>query len=247
MLPPVVAIVGHSGAGKTTFIESLLPELARRGYCVATIKHVPRHLELGGEGKDSQRHLAAGSRAVLLSAPDMVVVQRPVASEMPLPALVKMLGEDYDLVLAEGFKEADAAKIEVYRQGVGPPLAGLGRLVAVVSDKPLTTKARLFATGDVSGVADLLETGFILPNRERLNLYVNGAAVPLKAFPARIMTNVLLAMVESLEGVADLHRLEVSFSRPATADLKKDARLGYKMGMESLEQKDGLIGQEETA
>ena len=36
---PVISIVGKSNVGKTTLLEKLLPEIKRRGYRVATIKH----------------------------------------------------------------------------------------------------------------------------------------------------------------------------------------------------------------
>ncbi|MCJ7493551.1 MAG: molybdopterin-guanine dinucleotide biosynthesis protein B, partial [Deltaproteobacteria bacterium] len=36
---PIGSIVGKSDSGKTTLIEKLIPELARRGYKVATVKH----------------------------------------------------------------------------------------------------------------------------------------------------------------------------------------------------------------
>ena len=38
-MTPIVSIVGKSDSGKTTLIEKIVPELARRGYRVATIKH----------------------------------------------------------------------------------------------------------------------------------------------------------------------------------------------------------------
>ena len=46
MSPCVIAIVGHSGAGKTTLIERLLPVLLRSGLAVATIKHSHHQVEL---------------------------------------------------------------------------------------------------------------------------------------------------------------------------------------------------------
>jgi len=56
----------------------------------------------------------------------------------------------------------------------------------VVTDEPLDIKTRQFDTEDIKGVADLLEEGFIRPNRERLTIYANGAPVPLSEFPDRL-------------------------------------------------------------
>ncbi|RME48581.1 MAG: hypothetical protein D6791_02930, partial [Chloroflexi bacterium] len=36
---PIISIVGRSDSGKTTLLEKLIPELKRRGYRVATVKH----------------------------------------------------------------------------------------------------------------------------------------------------------------------------------------------------------------
>ena len=44
---PVVAISGFSESGKTTLIEKLIPELKRRGYRAASIKHSHHELALG--------------------------------------------------------------------------------------------------------------------------------------------------------------------------------------------------------
>jgi len=68
---PLVSIIGTSGSGKTTLIEKLLPELSRRGYKVATIKHA-EEIDLV-PGKDSDRHLKAGSNLTVVAAPEQVV------------------------------------------------------------------------------------------------------------------------------------------------------------------------------
>lgn len=207
MPPPVVSIVGLSKSGKTTFIEKLLPELRGRGYRVATIKHVSGDAQFDKPGKDSWRHLEAGSQAAVISAWDKAVLIKPLPPG--LAGLVRMLGDDYDIILTEGFKQEEAPKIEIHRRQVGPPLLNLRKLFAVVTDEPLKTKVRQFSLEDAAGVADLLEKGFIKPNKERLSLYVNGSLLSLRSFPRRIITGVLLAMVASLKGVGKIGRLEV--------------------------------------
>ena len=53
---PVVSIVGRKDAGKTTFIEGLIPVFVRKGYRVGTIKHDAHRFEIDREGKDSSRN-----------------------------------------------------------------------------------------------------------------------------------------------------------------------------------------------
>ncbi len=217
MPPPLISIVGQSRSGKTTFIEKLLPELKARGYRVATIKHVPGQAQFDKREMDSWRHLEAGSEATIISAGDETVLIKPSPSAA-LGDLVHLLGDDYDIILAEGFKKGEAPKIEVHRREIGPPLTGLRKLFAQVTDEPLEAKVRQFSLEDVKGVADLLEKGFIKPNKERLSVYVNGSLLSLRAFPRRIITSVLLAMVSSLKGVAKVRRLEVWLKKPFAED-----------------------------
>ena len=39
-MAPIVSIVGSSGSGKTTFPETLIPELSARGCRVGAVKHI---------------------------------------------------------------------------------------------------------------------------------------------------------------------------------------------------------------
>lgn len=50
---PVISVVGKSDAGKTTLLIKLLPELKRRGYRVATIKHDTHGFDIDRPGKDT--------------------------------------------------------------------------------------------------------------------------------------------------------------------------------------------------
>ncbi len=208
-MPPVVSVVGRSESGKTTLIEKLVPELKSRGYRVATIKHVPQRVEFDEPGKDSWRHIQAGSEATAVGSPDKIVLVKPVAQDAPLEEIARLLGEDCDIILTEGFKQGNAPKIEVHRRGAGSPLKGIRKLIAIVTDEPLETKARQFSFDDVDGLVDLLEKGFIKPQQERMSLYVNNAPVTLTMFPRQIINNVLLAMVSSLKGVGKIKSLQI--------------------------------------
>ena len=212
-MPSIVSIVGNSKSGKTTLIEKLIRELKARGYRVATIKHAPQGMTLDEPDKDSWRHIQAGSEATVISSQDRVVLIRPVASDVTLNEIAHLFGEDYDIILTEGFKQDNAPKIEAHRRETGPPLSDIKKLIAIATDEPLETKTRQFSLDDIKGLADLLEQGFIKPQSERLSLYVNNVPVPLSTFPKKLITNVLVAMTSSLKGVGEVKSLEVFLRR----------------------------------
>jgi molybdopterin-guanine dinucleotide biosynthesis protein B len=208
-MPPIVSIVGRSKSGKTTLIEKLIVELKSRGYHVATAKHTHRNMTLPESDKDSDRHLKAGSEASLIVDPHGLMMIRPLQKELNLAQIAQIFGEDYDLILTEGYKQDDAPKIEVHRKDNAPPLTDVKKLFAVVTDEPLDTKVRQFALDDVKPIADLLETGFIKPNRERFTLLVNDVPIVLNAFTGEIVENVVLAMANNLKGVGKIGTLKI--------------------------------------
>ncbi len=216
-MPPIISVIGKSKSGKTTLIERLVPELKSRGYRVATIKHIPQGVKFDEAGKDSWRHLQAGSELTAISSPEKIVIIKPVEQDSTLDDVAHLLGDDYDIILAEGFKQDNAPKIEVHRKDAGSPLKGIKKLMAIVTDEPLETKVRQLSLEDINGLVDLLEKGFIKPQAERISLYVNNSPVTLTVFPKQIITNVLLAMVSSLKGIEEIRNLDI-FLRKDSGD-----------------------------
>ncbi|MDR1935346.1 MAG: molybdopterin-guanine dinucleotide biosynthesis protein B [Candidatus Accumulibacter sp.] len=159
MSPPVFIFVGHSNAGKTTFVEKLIPELIRRGQRVATIKHAHHRLELDTEGKDSWRHKQAGAAmSMLVTSSALQLVADAGERAEPRELAGRFLGES-DLVLAEGFSQAPGPKIEVLRraQGKAPRCAIADGLIALITDCPeIYPELPHFDLEDAAGVAGFL-------------------------------------------------------------------------------------------
>jgi molybdopterin-guanine dinucleotide biosynthesis protein B len=212
-MPPVIAIVGKSESGKTTLIEKLVRELKSRGYRVATIKHAAQGMSFDAPDKDSWRHIQAGSEATAVSSPDRMVLIKPVTRDMSLDEIVRFFGEDYDIILAEGFKQDNAPKIEVYRKEVGPPIGDTKKLIAIVTDENLEIKTRQFSLEDTKGLADLLEQGFLRAPGERVSLYINSIPISLGSFPKEMVANIVLALASSLKGVGEVSSLEIFLRR----------------------------------
>ena len=212
-MPPIISIVGKSKSGKTTLMEGMIRELKSRGYRVGTIKHTPQGMTLDEPDKDSCRHIQAGSEVTVVNSPDKVVLVKPVRQALTLDETAHLIGEDCDIILAEGFKQENAPKIEVHRREIGPPLSSVKKLIAIATDEPLETKVRQFSLQDIKGLADLLEEGFIKPQRERISLYINNVPIPLSIFPRQMINNILLAMASCLKGVGEVSSLDISLRK----------------------------------
>jgi molybdopterin-guanine dinucleotide biosynthesis protein B len=208
-MPPIVSIVGKSESGKTTLIQKLIKELKSRGYRVATIKHTPQDVAFDQPDKDSWRHIQAGSEATMISAKDRIALIKPVDRALTVEQIAHHIGEDSDIILAEGFKESSVPKIEVHRKEIGPPLVSIRKRIAIVTDEPLTIKTRQFSTEDIKGLANLLEEGFIKPQQRRTILYVNNSPITLTTFPRQIIRNILLGIAASLKGVGRVKTLNI--------------------------------------
>jgi len=130
-------IAGHSGMGKTTLLERLIPELTGRGLRVSLIKHSHKDIEIDRPGKDSFRLREAGCSEVLLLGRERWALMHELRGQ-PEPSLDYLLDrmQACDLVLVEGFKGGAFPKVEVWRAGQGkatlwPAWPGV---IAVASD-----------------------------------------------------------------------------------------------------------------
>jgi molybdopterin-guanine dinucleotide biosynthesis adapter protein len=155
----VIGFAGWSGAGKTTLIVKLIPELNRRGLSVSTIKHAHHNFDLDQPGKDSYEHRAAGAEEVLVASANRVALMRELrgAPEPSLGELFRLL-QNVDLVLVEGFKRDPLPKIEVFRAANGkPPLYPDDRnIVALISDGIPSNGLPHASIDDITAAADLV-------------------------------------------------------------------------------------------
>ena len=157
MVIPVVTIIGKSGSGKTTLLEKLIAELTLRGYHVGTVKH---HSHVGFDidkpGKDSWRHAQAGSRHVVVAAPDKIASYRFLSRELELDEIVLQF-RDVDIILTEGYKQAGKPSVEVVREANSMELiSSEDQRIAVVADVRLDVDVPQFHLDDTQRLADFL-------------------------------------------------------------------------------------------
>lgn len=153
--PLVLLVTGAHESGKTTVAVKLIEALVKQGLRVGSLKHTDHEYETDVEGKDSQRHKAAGAEPAVLVAGRRSAVHRgpekifasdpstPAARAPDRPALSVFLEGEYGLgscevVVVEGFRAEAYPKIEVCRAATGraPLCESDPNVLAVVTDMP---------------------------------------------------------------------------------------------------------------
>lgn len=155
----VYGIVGYKNAGKTGLMERLVTEITGRGFSVSTLKHAHHSFDVDHPGKDSYRHRQAGAHQVLLSSRQRWALMTELRDqeELPLSALLTRL-DPVDLVLVEGYKRDNHAKIEAYRAQTGNPLLAPDdpTVRAVAADVALQVSQPVFDLDDTKAIADFI-------------------------------------------------------------------------------------------
>jgi len=203
---PIVCVVGASNAGKTTFLEKLIPELTKRGYRVGCLKHDAHSFEMDHPGKDTYRHRQAGARTIAIASPDQVAAIRRVDSEPSPEEMAARLFWDEDILLTEGYKRSNLPKIEVFRSAIEskPICTREDHLVALVTDDAVDVQVPRFRFHEADKVADFIEERF-LKHRKKHGVLVqlDGKQLPMKEFVRDFVVGAIRGMLSSLRGWED--------------------------------------------
>jgi molybdopterin-guanine dinucleotide biosynthesis adapter protein len=152
-------IAGWKNSGKTGLMERLVTEFTARGLRVSTVKHAHHTFDVDHPGKDSFRHRAAGAAQVMLSSANRWALMTDLRGA-PEPSLADLLAQmaAVDLVLVEGFKRANHAKIEAHRAATGQGLLAPGdpTIRAIASDRAPVTDRPVLHLDDTVGIADFI-------------------------------------------------------------------------------------------
>ncbi len=109
----VIGVISKtSKSGKTTVVEKLVEELKKRGYNIATVKHIPRdNFTVDKPESDTWKHASAGAGLVVgLSNDEAAFILKEGKSLDKTFEIIKKLGS-YDFVIVEGFKKENFPKI----------------------------------------------------------------------------------------------------------------------------------------
>ncbi|MEM7641259.1 MAG: molybdopterin-guanine dinucleotide biosynthesis protein B [Pseudomonadota bacterium] len=150
-----MGITGHKNGGKTTLTERLVRHLIGKGLTVSTLKRTHHALDLETPGTDSHRHRVAGAQQTLLASDTRLTLLEE--GQRDLQTLLTRLSP-CDVVLAEGWKRGDHARIEAWRPETGqPPLAQADpTFKAVAASAPCDVTVPVLDLDDIPAIADFI-------------------------------------------------------------------------------------------
>ena len=216
----IVAVVGSSNSGKTTTVEALIRGLTKRGYTVASAKHIPEpEFTIDTEGKDTWRHIKAGASTVLSVAPnELTAIKKVDTTNYSLEQVIAEFPDEVDIIILEGFKgligqNAIVPKL-VTAKTVNEITAALERyknILAFISPIPngkLETEIPFIdALKEPEKLVELVNNKVaVLVERkrkreEKITIQIDEKLLPLGSFVQDLIRNAVLAMVSSLKGV----------------------------------------------
>ena len=102
----IVGVVGSSNSGKTSAIESIISGLTKKGFKIATIKHIPKEeFTIETPKKDTWRYSKAGANIILSVAPKEITrIKKIEKQNNTLEKIIFEIPLETDIIIIEGFK-----------------------------------------------------------------------------------------------------------------------------------------------
>jgi len=217
---PIIAVVGSKKSGKTTAVETLVKGLTKRGYKVATVKHIPEpDFTIDTKGKDTWRHAKAGAKTVISVAPnEIATVRKADTKKYSLEQIVRNCEDDAEIIILEGFRK-------LIGQNPTVPKIVAAKTAEEALDASKHFKPILTFVGPISSEAAELKIPYVdvLKEQERLvdlvdekvaapverkrkrkgelKIQIDEHALPLNPFVRNFMRNTILGMVSTLKNV----------------------------------------------
>jgi molybdopterin-guanine dinucleotide biosynthesis protein B len=216
----IVAVVGRKKSGKTTAVETLVKGLTKRGYRVATVKHISEtDFTLDTKGKDTWRHAKAGARTVIGVAPsELTVIRKVDTTNYNLDQLVAECEDDVEILVLEGFKRLIGKNLTVPKivavktadeileasEHYKPILTLVGPIPTEAAKPRITYVDVLKEPEKLVSLVNQEAAVFLRRKRkheERLRIQVDNRLLPLNPFVQKIVRNMIIGMISALKGV----------------------------------------------
>ena len=134
----IFGIVGWSGSGKTDLVTRLINFFVLNSLIVSSVKHTHHQFQIDKEGKDSFKHINAGSNEVIIfSKKKWAMISKLHEQDIKFEEILNKFNPKTNIILVEGLKYSNYPKIEVIRSTLNKPLLFKNdkNIEAIVYDK----------------------------------------------------------------------------------------------------------------
>jgi len=219
---PIIAVVGSRKSGKTTTVEAVVRELTRRGYKVATVKHIHEpDFTIDAKGKDTWRHAQAGAHITVgVSKEELATIKKVDTTKFTLNDIIQNCEDNTDIIILEGFRDLIAQDLTVPKivtakdkNEIEEALKVFKPILVFTGSVPKTeTKTFRIDCIDIKKETQKLmqmiekHVGpIVLKRRESkdtVSIYINGKLLPLNPYVQKVTRNVLFAVISTLKGAS---------------------------------------------
>ena len=148
--------VGDIPAGAEDLVFKVIAELNSRGLRVADVHRMNENTVTDSVRKVGAPYLEAGAHVTVLASEDKVVVVRPSKTSRTMDDLIALIGEDFDVVIAESVAFMTIPKILITKKPQEGFNLGLPNIEAYVSPQDMHNFLPWFAPDDIAGIADFV-------------------------------------------------------------------------------------------
>lgn len=134
--PYVLCVIGaRRHVGKTTVLTKIIGEMKRRGLSVGTVKHIGDRSAFDlSAGKDTSKHLEAGSRITLaVTSSEIVIIRRDLP--ITLDSALSQMPKELDYIIVEGFRRSMFPKLIVVNSHSEDVQEVAGEVIALIVDE----------------------------------------------------------------------------------------------------------------
>ena len=118
----VFSFVGWSGCGKTELICRIIEEMTKQNIFVSSLKHSHHNFKIDKEGKDSFKHVKAGTNeTIIFNELKWALISKKQDKEVPVKEILRKFSKKTEIILIEGLKNSNFPKIEVIRTSQKKP------------------------------------------------------------------------------------------------------------------------------
>ena len=237
---PIIAVVGSRKSGKTTTVETIVRELTKKGYRVATAKHIHEpNFTIDAKGKDTWRHAQAGAQITVgVSTNELATIKKTDTTKYKLSDVTQNCEDNTDIIILEGFRnliEQDLTvpkvvtaknqdEIHEAMQIIKPILAFTGPIKK--AETPTLKIPCIDIQTEPEKLTEIIDKR-VAPtikkrreSKETLSIKIDGKLVPLNPYVQKVTRNVLFAIVSTLKGVSikENENVQITLTSPSETE-----------------------------